>query len=155
MAVYILTPFWITPQIFYSLLTSLKGFRSQQIDYWWRIILRPRQLQISKAECKKLSVVLSCSTYPNEVIVSFETNAYRIFTPSHGLWNIWSTKIPLTDKKKTLRCLNVSKDLNHTAVSHISNIFLFYLQFVKLSVLPVIKLEFLFHCNTHSQLFIS
>lgn len=39
--------------------------------------------------------------YPNEVIVSFETNTYGVFTPSHRLWNIWSCKIPLTDRKKT------------------------------------------------------
>lgn len=54
----------------------------------------------------RLCVILSCSSYPNEVIVSFETNTYGVFTPSHGLWNIWSTEVPLSDKKQTLQLFN-------------------------------------------------
>lgn len=120
-------------------------------------IISYKHIQVSW-KVKKLLAPLFCNTYPNEVIVSLETNTYGVFTPSHWLWNIWCSKVPLTDETKTLKWLNVSKrwkillNLNHTIMSHISSIH--YLQLMKLSVLPVIQLEFLFHCNTHSQLFL-
>ena len=43
---------------------------------------------------------------------------------------------------------------SHCSESHLKYICL-YLQLMELSVLPVIKLEFLFHCDAHSQPFLS
>lgn len=51
-----------------------------------------KYIHISEAHFRK--------TYPNKVIVPFETNTDGVFTPSHGFRNIWHTQVALRDGDK-------------------------------------------------------
>lgn len=85
-------------------------------------------------------------TYPNEAIVSFEADTYGVLAPGHGLRNIWCSKVPLMDKRRNIDDTNYKQGWNCSE----SQIWL-HLQLVELSILPVVQLELLLHCDTHPQ----